>query len=221
MRRRRDHEHPDPPGEYCDGDPATTGLALYEAGGQEAAVTRAVAYLKKAQREDGAFPGYTGSTTGSVHATGFAAQALRALDAPAAEARRLVGLVPQTPADLLYLESVEQELGQADSESADGDTSPGARRILDRLVPGIAGTTHPRDLSEGQKPALVLAIQLAATPRVLLLDEPTRGLDYRAKAELTRIVAAHAAEGRSVVISTHDVEFVAPHRRPGGRHGRG
>ncbi|MFE7623245.1 ABC transporter ATP-binding protein [Streptomyces sp. NPDC057509] len=128
---------------------------------------------------------------------------------PAAEARRLVGLVPQTPADLLYLESVEQELGQADSESADGDTSPGARRILDRLVPGIAGTTHPRDLSEGQKLALVLAIQLAATPRVLLLDEPTRGLDYRAKAELTRIVAALAAEGRSVVISTHDVEFVA------------
>ncbi|MYY05611.1 ABC transporter ATP-binding protein [Streptomyces sp. ATexAB-D23] len=128
---------------------------------------------------------------------------------PAAEARRLVGLVPQTPADLLYLESVEQELGQADSESADGDTRPGARTILDRLVPGIAGTTHPRDLSEGQKLALVLAIQLAATPRVLLLDEPTRGLDYRAKAELTRIVAALAAEGRSVVISTHDVEFVA------------
>ncbi|WLQ32234.1 ATP-binding cassette domain-containing protein [Streptomyces castrisilvae] len=128
---------------------------------------------------------------------------------PAAEARRLVGLVPQTPADLLYLESVGQELGQADSESADGDTSPRARRILDRLVPGIAGTTHPRDLSEGQKLALVLAIQLAATPRVLLLDEPTRGLDYRAKAELTRIVAALAAEGRSVVISTHDVEFVA------------
>lgn len=127
----------------------------------------------------------------------------------AAHARRLVGLVPQTPADLLYLESVKQELGQADSESADGDTHPGAREILDRLAPGIADATHPRDLSEGQKLALVLAIQLAATPQVLLLDEPTRGLDYRAKAELTRIVAALAAEGRSVVISTHDVEFVA------------
>ncbi|MFF3175797.1 ABC transporter ATP-binding protein [Streptomyces sp. NPDC057900] len=128
---------------------------------------------------------------------------------PAAHARRLVGLVPQTPADLLYLESVEQELGQADRESADGATNPGAREILDRLAPGIAGATHPRDLSEGQKLALVLAIQLAATPQVLLLDEPTRGLDYRAKAELTRIVAGLAGEGRSVVISTHDVEFVA------------
>ncbi|MFB7186461.1 ABC transporter ATP-binding protein [Streptomyces sp. NPDC056230] len=127
----------------------------------------------------------------------------------AAHARRLVGLVPQTAADLLYLESVKQELDQADDESAHGSESSGARDILDRLAPGIADATHPRDLSEGQKLALVLAIQLAAAPRIVLLDEPTRGLDYRAKAELTRIVAALAEEGRSVVISTHDVEFVA------------
>ncbi|MEU6476848.1 ATP-binding cassette domain-containing protein [Streptomyces sp. NPDC047017] len=125
---------------------------------------------------------------------------------PAAEARRLVGLVPQTPADLLYLESVKQELDQADAESG----TPGeARRILDRLAPGIDATTHPRDLSEGQKLALVLAIQLSAAPPVVLLDEPTRGLDYRAKTELIGIVDVLAAEGRAVVISTHDVEFAA------------
>ncbi|WP_328787311.1 ABC transporter ATP-binding protein [Streptomyces sp. NBC_00273] len=127
----------------------------------------------------------------------------------AAEARRLVGLVPQTPTDLLYLESVQQELDQADSESAVGADAPTARGILDRLAPGIDDATHPRDLSEGQKLALVLAIQLSAAPKVLLLDEPTRGLDYRAKAELIRIVDDLAAEGRAVVISTHDVEFVA------------
>ncbi|MFJ4856941.1 prenyltransferase/squalene oxidase repeat-containing protein [Streptomyces sp. NPDC088730] len=71
------------PGEYCDGDPATTGLvalALHEAGGQDTAVAKARTYLKKAQRADGAFPGYTGSTTGSVYATAYAAQALRMLD---------------------------------------------------------------------------------------------------------------------------------------------
>lgn len=84
-----------------------------------------------------------------------------------------------------------------------------ARTLLDRLAPGIPDTTHPRDLSEGQKLALVLAIQLAATPRVVLLGEPTRGLDYRAKGELISIVDDLAAEGRTVVISTHDVEFVA------------
>lgn len=127
----------------------------------------------------------------------------------AAEARRLVGLVPQTPTDLLYLETVEQELNQADKESAPTAAGPSARAILDRLAPGIADPTHPRDLSEGQKLALVLAIQLAAAPRVLLLDEPTRGLDYRAKEQLIRIVDDLAAEGRAVVIATHDVEFVA------------
>ncbi|MBK3558750.1 ATP-binding cassette domain-containing protein [Streptomyces sp. MBT56] len=134
----------------------------------------------------------------------------------AAEARRLVGLVPQTPTDLLYLESVKQELDQADIESgAGGKAAAGAterssaRAILDRLAPGVDGATHPRDLSEGQKLALVLAIQLSAAPRVLLLDEPTRGLDYRAKTQLIAMVDELAAEGRSVVVSTHDVEFAA------------
>ncbi|MCS0603580.1 ATP-binding cassette domain-containing protein [Streptomyces sp. LP11] len=125
---------------------------------------------------------------------------------PPAEARRLVGLVPQTPADLLYLESVGHELAQADAESG---TGPTARALLDRLAPGIDDAAHPRDLSEGQKLALVLAIQLTAAPRVVLLDEPTRGLDYQAKTALTDIVDALAAEGRAVVISTHDVEFAA------------
>ncbi|MFF8833492.1 ABC transporter ATP-binding protein [Streptomyces sp. NPDC015131] len=128
---------------------------------------------------------------------------------PAAEARGLVGLVPQTPTDLLYLETVKQELDQADTESGTATTGTPARAVLDRLAPGIPDTVHPRDLSEGQKLALVLAIQLAAAPGVVLLDEPTRGLDYRAKRQLVRIVDDLAAEGRSVVISTHDVEFVA------------
>ncbi|MFD3523596.1 ATP-binding cassette domain-containing protein, partial [Streptomyces sp. NPDC058653] len=126
----------------------------------------------------------------------------------ATRARQLVGLVPQTPTDLLYLESVGQELGRADAESALAD-GPSARSILDRLAPGIDDPTHPRDLSEGQKLSLVLAIQLSAAPGIVLLDEPTRGLDYRAKAQLTGILDGLAAEGRAVVVSTHDVEFVA------------
>lgn len=124
-----------------------------------------------------------------------------------AKARSLVGLVPQTPTDLLYLDTVAAELAQADLESAQHPGS--ARQILDRLAPGIADEQHPRDLSEGQKLSLVLAIQLTAAPTVVLLDEPTRGLDYTAKHELIRIVAELAATGRSVLISTHDVEFVA------------
>lgn len=75
-----------------------------------------------------------------------------------------MGLVPQTPTDLLYLESVEQELAQADRESFTLGKDVHARAVLDRLAPGIDGATHPRDLSEGQKLALVLAIQLTAAP---------------------------------------------------------
>jgi energy-coupling factor transport system ATP-binding protein len=126
----------------------------------------------------------------------------------ATRARTLVGLVPQTPADLLYLETVADELAQADRESFNRD-SPSARRLLDRLAPGIPDRAHPRDLSEGQRLSLVLAIQLRAAPPVILLDEPTRGLDYHAKQSLTRIVDQLAADGRTVLISTHDVEFVA------------
>jgi energy-coupling factor transport system ATP-binding protein len=121
--------------------------------------------------------------------------------------RGAVALVPQTPADLLHLETVAAELAQADRES--GTAAGHARGILDRLAPGIEGATHPRDLSEGRRLALVLAVQLAAAPSVVLLDEPTRGLDYPAKQALTGIVNALAAQGRTVVISTHDVEFAA------------
>jgi energy-coupling factor transporter ATP-binding protein EcfA2 len=126
---------------------------------------------------------------------------------PPHEARQHVGLVPQTPSDLLYLDTVDAECEQADRESSAADGA--CRELLDRLVPGIPGDRHPRDLSEGQRLALVLAIQLAAAPAVVLLDEPTRGLDYPAKARLRAMVRGLADEGRAVVLATHDVEFVA------------
>jgi energy-coupling factor transport system ATP-binding protein len=126
---------------------------------------------------------------------------------PPHQARGHVGLVPQTPSDLLYLDTVGAECAQADAES---EAVPGhCRALLDQLVPGIPDDHHPRDLSEGQRLALVLAIQLAAAPAVVLLDEPTRGLDYPGKARLRELVRALAADGRAVVLATHDVEFAA------------
>jgi energy-coupling factor transport system ATP-binding protein len=121
--------------------------------------------------------------------------------------RTLVGLVPQTAADLLYLETVSDECAAADAGAGEADGT--CRQLLDRLVPGIDDRMHPRDLSEGQRLALVLAIVLTARPRVVLLDEPTRGLDYTVKAQLATIVRDLAAAGHAVLIATHDVEFVA------------
>jgi energy-coupling factor transporter ATP-binding protein EcfA2 len=139
---------------------------------------------------------------GTVDVDGADPKALRA-----AAGRALVALVPQTPGDLLYLDTVGGELARADA--AAGADGASARALLDRLTSGVADGLHPRDLSEGQRLSLVLAVQLRAAPRVVLLDEPTRGLDYPAKQALIRTVDALAAEGRGVVISTHDVEFVA------------
>lgn len=125
----------------------------------------------------------------------------------ARQARELVGLVPQSPADLLYLDTTDEECAAADAES---HRSPGsARRLLDSLAPGIPGPRHPRDLSEGQRLSLVLAVQLVAAPSILLLDEPTRGLDYPAKAQLRDTVRELADRGHAVVVATHDVEFAA------------
>lgn len=125
----------------------------------------------------------------------------------AAGARRLVGLVPQRAADLLYLPSVADECAQADAES--DATSGTCRALLDSLVPGIDDTAHPRDLSEGQRLSLVLAVQLSAAPDVVLLDEPTRGLDVPAKARLADVLDGLAHGGAAVAVATHDVEFAA------------
>jgi energy-coupling factor transporter ATP-binding protein EcfA2 len=124
-----------------------------------------------------------------------------------AQRRTHVGLVPQTAADLLYLETVAEECAAADLGAEAG---PGTcRSLLDRLAPGIEDALHPRDLSEGQRLALALSVVLTARPPVVLLDEPTRGLDYAGKAELARIVAALTADDHAVLLATHDVEFAA------------
>jgi energy-coupling factor transport system ATP-binding protein len=126
---------------------------------------------------------------------------------PPDRARALVGLVPQTAVDLLYLETVAEECAAADQQAG---AEPGrCRGLLDRFAPGVDDGAHPRDLSEGQRLALVLAVVLTARPRVVALDEPTRGLDYAGKAALANVVAALAADDRAVLVATHDVEFVA------------
>jgi energy-coupling factor transport system ATP-binding protein len=125
----------------------------------------------------------------------------------ARQARQLVGMVPQTPGDLLYLDTTAEECAAADAESH--RPSGSARNLLESLAPGIPPTRHPRDLSEGQRLSLVLAVQLVAAPKIMLLDEPTRGLDYPAKHHLTETVRDLADQGHAVVVATHDVEFAA------------
>ncbi|MFF5367833.1 ABC transporter ATP-binding protein [Streptomyces sp. NPDC013187] len=120
---------------------------------------------------------------------------------------RKVGLVPQEPRDLLCADTVAAECAAADR---DAGAAPGTcRALVTELLPGVTDGTHPRDLSEGQRLALALAVVLTARPPLLLLDEPTRGLDYAAKARLVAVLRALAAEGHAIVLATHDVELAA------------
>ena len=118
-----------------------------------------------------------------------------------------VGLVPQEPADLLEATTIAEECRAADRDAhVDAGTT---RALLALMAPEIDDRMHPRDLSEGQRLLLVLCLVLAARPPLLLLDEPTRGLDYPTKARLARVLSDLAEAGHCIVLATHDVELVA------------
>ena len=122
--------------------------------------------------------------------------------------RKSIGYVPQEPSDLLFASSVSEECALADrsNELIPGSTAS----LLNRLVPDISANAHPNDLSEGQRLALVLSIVLSGNPEVLVLDEPTRGLDYRAKTLFAIALKEYATQfNRPVLLATHDVELVA------------
>ncbi|WP_055696281.1 ATP-binding cassette domain-containing protein, partial [Streptomyces prasinopilosus] len=150
----------------------------------------------------GALVGLVEPSAGSVRTGGAVPHRARPRDLV-----RRVGLVPQEPRDLLYADTVAAECAAADR---DAEAQPGScRALLSELLPGIADDVHPRDLSEGQRLTLALAIVLTARPPLLLLDEPTRGLDYAAKARLVTVLRGLAAEGYAIVLATHDVELAA------------
>lgn len=129
----------------------------------------------------------------------------RSLSGP--ELVRHIGLVPQDSGDLLEASTVFDECAASDR---DARCAPGTTRaIVALLAPEVLDTTHPRDLSEGQRLLLALAIILAARPALICLDEPTRGLDYHTKQRLTEIITDLAETGHAIVLATHDVELTA------------
>ncbi|WP_369258471.1 ABC transporter ATP-binding protein [Streptomyces sp. R35] len=150
----------------------------------------------------GALVGLVEPAAGSVRVGG----AVPHRTAPPELVRR-VGLVPQEPRDLLYADTVAAECAAAERDA--GAAAGTCRALVSELLPGIGDGTHPRDLSEGQRLALALAVVLTARPPLLLLDEPTRGLDYAAKARLVTVLRDLAAGGHAIVLATHDVELAA------------
>jgi energy-coupling factor transport system ATP-binding protein len=116
-------------------------------------------------------------------------------------------LVPQPASDLLFRNSVRAELTQADTDAkVPAGTTQG---ILQSFQVSINLEANPRDLSEGQKLSLALAIQLAKPTPLLLLDEPTLGFDTASRQTLANLICKLAATGVEIIVATHDQEFAA------------
>lgn len=123
------------------------------------------------------------------------------------ERRCRVALVPQDPSSLLFSPTVRGEV--ATTARLVGSAAGSIDEWLDRL--GLTALTerHPRSLSAGERQRVAVAAVAVGGAPVLVLDEPTRGIDAASRAALEGAVTAHAASGGAVVIATHDVELAA------------
>lgn len=128
------------------------------------------------------------------------------------EVASTVGYLSQDPNDYLCLPTVREELSFTLKNMGLPDNGLSGT-ILARLGLEQYGKVNPRDLSAGERQRVALASVLVAGPAVLLLDEPTRGLDYRLKAELGNLLQELQTLGTAVVVVTHDVEFAAEYAR--------
>ena len=124
--------------------------------------------------------------------------------------RTAVALVPEAFDDLLFATTVGGECRRADDRAGVTGTAAMFAHLLGVDLDDDAHELlerHPRDLSAGERLCLVLAIQLSARPSVLLVDEPSRGLDAAARELVGRVLVEAAASGTAVVVATHDREF--------------
>lgn len=119
-----------------------------------------------------------------------------------------VGYLSQDPNDYLFLPTVREELVFTLHNLGLPDDGI-SEEIMERLQLSRYAGVNPRDLSTGERQRVALASVLVTRPKVLLLDEPTRGLDYRLKEELGNILLQLRAEGTAILVITHDVEFAA------------
>jgi energy-coupling factor transport system ATP-binding protein len=129
---------------------------------------------------------------------------------PAVARAREVAFVPQWPAALLFSESVRDELDLTLANHGLLDSPPvDPQDLLERLDLVSVADRSPRDLSAGERQRAALAAVMVAGPRVLLLDEPTLGVDPLAQRSLCRLLQDWRREGISVLLATHDLEFAA------------
>lgn len=120
--------------------------------------------------------------------------------------RELLAVLPQNPSVLFVEKQVRLEL-QSMAEAVDAEAELESIITLFDLHDLLE--RHPYDLSGGEQQKLALAKLLLLKPRILLLDEPTKGLDAHAKISLAKILQTLQQQGVAIVMVTHDIEFSA------------
>jgi len=127
------------------------------------------------------------------------------------ELSRWIGYVFQNPNDHLFADTVEEEVAFSlkNRGVAPEEIEKSVERMLQRFKLTEYRKSYPRSLSGGEKQRLALASVLVTGPRIIVLDEPTRGMDFALKQELTGFLTDYCRDGNAVVMVTHDVETVA------------
>jgi len=117
-----------------------------------------------------------------------------------------VAYLPQDPSALLHRATVRDEVELTISRS--GSSQPADNILADFGLLPVAGR-YPRDLSGGERQRTAIAAIIAGDPEIVLLDEPTRGMDGVAREALTQVILKLRADGSSVVVATHDSDLAA------------
>ncbi len=119
-----------------------------------------------------------------------------------------IAYLSQNPNDYLFHNTVQEEIAFG-IKACDGKTAVRVKKIMQLLEIEHLAAIHPRDCAGGEKQRIALATVLVKDPCILLLDEPTRGLDPALKQHLAKLLQKIRKEGKAIVVVTHDVEFAA------------
>ena len=120
----------------------------------------------------------------------------------------MIGYMPQNTDEYFFYETVEQEIGLSNNNPGAADDKL-AKLTVDELGVKELFQYNPRELSSGERVRVALASVLAGRPGLLLLDEPTRGIDYNFKNDLGKVLLRYSENGTAIVIVTNDIEFAA------------
>lgn len=194
---------------YSQGEPALSDVSLSVGNGERVCILGANGCGKSTLLK--IFAGLLFPQTGSFAAFGEPLSRSRCEDDSfAGEYHRKVGFIFQSPDVQLFCSTVRDEIafGLLQQDLPDSEVQSRTADVMRMLgIESLAEKT-PFRLSGGEKKKVAIAAVLAMNPGVLILDEPTNGLDPRTQSWLVRLLDALHAAGKTIVCSTHDLSLV-------------